>query len=189
MPYQMGIPTRAAWQKLRDNAKVPKGAAKVSIGDSIEKVHKSFQPTSLSVNIADTKKLIANLESYIKDTKTKHPKFEAVVRADVLNKATAHLAFLDSVIAAQMAYYNHYSAAKKIYDTISIRKARPQDLVVPLTALKHCIETLAPVDEHLGAALGKVQTSIAFCGTGQDLGPHKNELDQMFASAKPAGHV
>jgi len=47
MKYDFPIPTRAEWQKIRDGAKVPKGAAKVSIGDAIEKAHKTFTPDSI----------------------------------------------------------------------------------------------------------------------------------------------
>jgi hypothetical protein len=61
----MPVPTREQWQKLRDTAKVPRGAAKVSIGDSLAKVHKSLGLATVSANQKDTDQLIKNLDVYL----------------------------------------------------------------------------------------------------------------------------
>jgi hypothetical protein len=54
MSYKNPIPAREAWQKLRDDAKV-------SIGDAIAKVHKSYTPKTISANVKDTEQLIKDL--------------------------------------------------------------------------------------------------------------------------------
>jgi hypothetical protein len=97
MAYVNPIPTRAEWQKLRDGAKVPKGAAKVSIGDSIEKAHKTFTPGTISANVKATEQLIKDLDAYIAATKTKYPGFESVVKDKVRKKAASHLTFLKDI--------------------------------------------------------------------------------------------
>src|ERR1700752_268649 len=109
MPYQMPIPKRDAWQTLRDNNKVPKGAAKVSVGDAIAAVHKSFDIKTTDKNIAGTENLIKVLDSYLATVKTKYPKFEDVVKKNVRKKAENHLIFMKDIKKAKMEYYPRYS--------------------------------------------------------------------------------
>jgi hypothetical protein len=68
------VPSRAWWQRLRDKHKVKKGAAKVSIGDSIDKVHKVYNkdPHDIPSIAKQMQVLIKDFESYKAAIKKDH---------------------------------------------------------------------------------------------------------------------
>src|SRR3954447_8287798 len=63
--------TRQQWQKERDTAKVPKGAARVSMGDAIEKFHKA-NAKGVREGVAAAQALKKDLEAYKAAVKTKY---------------------------------------------------------------------------------------------------------------------
>ena len=101
--YTILVPTRAEWQKKRDAAKVPKGAAKVSIGDSIDPVHKTFALKTAAQNVKDTEKLLANLVTYRAAIEKKYPKFLPELDK-VIKKTRDHKKVMDDVVKASGGY-------------------------------------------------------------------------------------
>jgi hypothetical protein len=184
MPYKNPIPTREEWQKLRDNAKVPKGAAKVSIGDSIAKVHKSFTPDTVSANVKDTEQLIANLDAYINQTKAKYPAFEAIVKTKVRKQAANHLSFLKDIVRARTEYYPRYTAAMNAYKEVKAGKAKPKAIADKLEQLRGCVDAFALFDSKWTERKKQILHCHVLCGTAQSL-TTQNEatLDAMFKAA------
>lgn len=82
-PYPNTIWTREEWRKARDDkakngAAVPQGAAKVSIGDALDKFHKANKK-GLAEGLKALTALEAALDTYQKTVKTKYPKWYARV--------------------------------------------------------------------------------------------------------------
>ncbi|MGE5115994.1 MAG: hypothetical protein ACM3N6_05815 [Betaproteobacteria bacterium] len=101
--YTMLVPTRTEWQKKRDAAKVPKGAAKVSIGDSIDPVHKTFSLKTAAANVTQTDKLLANLATYRSAIEKKYPKF--VPELDkIIKKTRDHKKVMEDIVKASGGY-------------------------------------------------------------------------------------
>ncbi|MFY9476480.1 MAG: hypothetical protein WAQ08_02235 [Aquabacterium sp.] len=112
--YDILVPTRKQWQDKRDAAKVPKGAAKVSIGDSIDPVHKSFSIKTAAKNVQDTEKLLNNLETYKKAVEKKYPKFVADI--DKIMKGTrAHKKTMEDVAKAEAGYLKQVRNTEAIF--------------------------------------------------------------------------
>jgi len=181
MPYKNPIPTREEWQKIRDNAKVPKGAAKVSIGDSIAKVHKTFTPTTVSANVKDTEQLITNLDAYTNQTKTKYPAFEAIVKTKVRKPAAAHLAFLKDIVKARVEFNPRYTAALNAYKDVKAGKAQPKAIASKLEQLRGCVDAFVLFDPSWQDRKKQILHCHILCGTAKAL-TKENEttLDAMF---------
>jgi uncharacterized short protein YbdD (DUF466 family) len=115
MAKMLHVMTRAEWQKLRDGAKVPKGAGgRVSIGDSIEAVHKSYSAATVTKNEAATQQLIRDIDSYVAAIKTKHPTFAPVVIKKLRAGAVSHLALLKTINAAKTDYYPDFVKVQQL---------------------------------------------------------------------------
>jgi hypothetical protein len=187
MPYTMPIPTRAQWQAIRDGAHVPKGAAKVSVGDSIEKVHKSFKPDTISANLKDTETLITNLDSYINATKVKYPAFEAVVKDKVRKKVVNHQAFLKDIVKAKTEYYPRYNEATEMYKKVKNGGAeKPKDLARKLERLKGCVDAFALIDPNWEAKRPKLQSVFQICDSVATLSDtNKTSIENIFVELKP----
>ena len=188
MAYTNPVPTREAWQKLRDTNKVPKGAAKVSIGDAIAKVHKSFSPTSVDANVKDTKQLIKDLDAYINTVKAKHPSFEAVVKKDVKKKAEDHLRFMEDIVKARVEYYPRYSAALEEWKGFKTSgKGKLKDVAAKLQRLKGCVDAFAMLDTKWEAKRPQVQKIFQLCDTAASLNPTQSgAVDTLFVDLKPS---
>lgn len=159
MPYKNPIPSREVWQKLRDTNKVAKGAAKVSIGDSIAKVHKSFAPDTISTNLKDTEQLIKDLDVYIAAIKKKYPDFETIVNDKVKKKAQSHERFLNDIVKAKTEYYPRYKEANETWKTLKNGGGgTPKDLAAKLQRLKGCVDAFALIDDDWEAKRPKVQS-------------------------------
>ena len=143
--YDMLVPTREQWQTIRDTAKVPKGAAKVSIGDSIAAVHKSFTPDTLSKNVKDTEQLIKDLDTYITQTKAKYPAFEAEVKK-VRKKALDHQKAMESILKARELYYPRYSATLEAYKQVKSGNGKPDKIASKIEELRGCIAAFSLID-------------------------------------------
>jgi hypothetical protein len=186
MPYTYPIPKREDWQKIRDGAKVPKGAAKVSIGDSLEKVSKSFTPDTIGANVKATEQLIKDLDSYTASIKAKYPAFETVVKDKVRKKAVSHLAFLKDIEKAKGEYYPRYSEALETYKELKGGTGKPKDLAAKLQRLKGCVDAFALIDPKWEAKRPKVQSMFQICDTVPALSDtHKTGLDTLFVEMKP----
>lgn len=185
MKYDFPIPTRAEWQKLREAAKVPKGAAKVSIGDSIEKVHKSFTPETISANVKDTELLITNIDAYINQTKAKYAAFEAVVKTKVRKPAANHLAFLKDYVKARTEYYPRYAATVKAHDAVLKGTGKPKDIASALEQLRGCVDTFGMVDPKWTARQQMVRQYQTLCATSAALTEQHNQaLKAMIQNLK-----
>ena len=112
--YEILIPKRDDWQKMRDKQKVPKGSAKVSIGDSIAAVHKSYSMNTLAQNIKDTDKLLSDLNTYLEMVKKKYPAFTADV-TKVIKNSKVHLTNIKAVDLAKKAYPTLYNNANYLF--------------------------------------------------------------------------
>ena len=185
--YTYPIPTREQWQKIRDDAKVKKGAAKVSIGDSLAKAQKTFTPDTISANLTATDQLIKDLDSYIAATKAKYPAFEAIVRDKVRKKAANHQAFLKDIVKAKTEYYPRYTAAAEEYKHLkSGAGGKPKDLAGKLQNLKGCVDAFALIDAHWETKRPKVQSMFQICDSVPALSDtHKTALDNLFIELKP----
>ena len=144
--YRMPIPTRKEWQTLRDKNKVPKGAAKVSIGDDIDAVHKTYSLATMSSNQKATDKLVKDLDVYIATVKKKYPAFEAVVTKEVRKKATDHLRFVADQIKAKTEYYPRYSALQAAYKELTAGNGKMKDVTKAMERLLGCLAAFALVD-------------------------------------------
>ncbi len=182
--YEMPVPTRGEWQQLRDGAHVKKGAAKVSIGDSIEKVHKSFAPDKVATNIADTQKLVNNLDSYMNDTKAKYPAFQDKVKT-VRKHAANHLAFMQDMQKAKNLYPTRYATALQEYNTLKAHGGKPSKLGSALESFRGCLDSLAMIDPHLATKQQMVRQYHTLCASAEALTDHdKTGLDKMFEEIK-----
>jgi hypothetical protein len=148
MVYKMPIPTRKEWQTLRDKNKVPKGAAKVSIGDDIDAVHKTFSLATISSHQKATDKLLKDLDVYIATVKKKHPDFEAIVTKELKKKVDAHMRIVSDEIKAKTEYYPRYSAVVTAYKALDSGKGRPKDVAKAMERLLGCLATFALVDPN-----------------------------------------
>jgi hypothetical protein len=145
--YDMPIPTRQEWQKLRDTNKVPKGAAKVSIGSAIEKVHKTFGLSSVSKNQAATAQLIQDVDAYLVTIKKKYPAFEPIVTRQVRNKAVAHQRYADDLVKATTEFYPRYRAVQDTYTKVTLRgQGTPKDVANAMERLLGCVAAFATVE-------------------------------------------
>lgn len=147
--YTIPIPDRKAWQKLRDDAKVPKGASKVSIGADIEAVYKTFSMATMSKNLNATKKLIDDLDkTYIPAIKKKYQGFEPVVTKRVKNQAVNHMRFVQDIIHGKSEFYPAYQAVETAFTKIvNNRGGKAKDLENALDRLQAIMEAFAMVDE------------------------------------------
>lgn len=144
--YKMPIPSRKEWQTLRDKNKVPKGAAKVSIGDDIDAVHKTYSLATISSNQKATDKLVKDLDLYIATIKKKYPAFEAVVTKEVKKKADSHLRFVADQLKAKTEYYPRYSAVQTTFKELTGGKGKPKDVAKAMERLLGCLAAFALVE-------------------------------------------
>jgi hypothetical protein len=183
--YDMLLITRGDWQKKRDAAKVPKGAAKVSIGDSIEKVHKSFGPATLGANIKDTEQLIKNLDAYTDATKAKYPNFQAEVKKVRLG-AKGHLDTMKNIEEAKVAFYPRYALMLETYKTVKNGEKKPEKLAGAIEGVRGCVAALAMIDPKWMAKQQLVLQWHKHCGTVDTLSAQdKSGLEAMFNEIKP----
>lgn len=187
MPYKNPIPSREVWQKLRDTNKVAKGAAKVSIGDSIAKVHKSFAPDTISTNLKDTEQLIKDLDVYIAAIKKKYPDFETIVNDKVKKKAQSHERFLNDIVKAKTEYYPRYKEANETWKTLKNGGGgTPKDLAAKLQRLKGCVDAFALIDDDWEAKRPKVQSVFQICDSVAVLSDtNKQSIETLFTELKP----
>ena len=183
--YDMPLLTRSDWQKKRDTAKVPKGAAKVSIGDSIEKVHKSFGPNTLSANIKDTDQLVKNLDAYMNETKTKYPGFQAEVKK-VRLVAKGHLDTMKSIEEARVAYYPRYSAMVETYKKVKNDQLKADKLADAIEKVRGCVAAFSMIDPKWMAKQQMVLQWHKHCGSVETLTEKdKTGLEAMINDLKP----
>ncbi|HEY7008236.1 MAG TPA: hypothetical protein VH395_04815 [Jatrophihabitantaceae bacterium] len=143
----MPVLTRQEWQKLRDGNHVPKGAAKVSIGDDIAALHDSFNLATMSKHQAATTKLLKDLDVYLATIKPKYPAFEQVVTKQVKTKTQAHKRFVDDQIKAKTEYYPRYSGVMEAYKQLTLHgKGKPKDVAKAMERLLGCAAAFAMVD-------------------------------------------
>ena len=186
MAYTYPIPTRDQWQKLRNDAKVPKGAAKVSIGDAVEKAHKSFTPDTIGANAKATEQLIKDLDVYTAAIKAKYPAFETIVKDKVRKKAVSHLAFVRDIEKARGEYYPRYNEARETFKGLKNGTGKPKDLAAKLQRLKGCVDAFALIDPHWEAKRPKVQSMFQICDSVPALSQtHITGLDNLFVELKP----
>ena len=185
MPYKNPIPTREQWQKLRDDNHVPKGAAKVSIGDSIAKAHKSFTFATIQANQKDTQQLINDLDSYIAATKKKYPAFEAVVKDKVKKKAESHLTFLNDIVKAKIEYSPRYTEAMNAFKALD-NGGTPKNLAGKLQRLKGCVDAFALIDDGWEQKRPKVQSVFQICDSVATLSDtNKQSVKTLFTELAP----
>jgi hypothetical protein len=87
--YRMAVPTRQQWQQVRDSNEVPQAAAKLSIGDDIDAVHRTFGLSTMSKHQTATAQLIKDIDVYLATVKKQNPAFEQVVTKELKRKARA----------------------------------------------------------------------------------------------------
>lgn len=187
MPYTMPVPTRAQWQTLRNSNKVPKGAAKVSIGDDIEKVHSTFSIDTIDANMKATQKLITDLNSYMTATHAKYPNFQNVVKNQVQKKAENHLRFLEDIVKAKTEYYPRYSEAVQTFKSVRDGNgATPKQLAAKLQRVKGCVDAFALIDATWEAKRPQVQSMFQICDSVATLSDtNKQSLETLFQQLKP----
>jgi disulfide oxidoreductase YuzD len=142
------IPTRAEWKTIRDKQKVPTGAAKVSIGKTIDSFYASWNEHKLDQNLTDTRQLIANLITYVAAVRPKYPTFVASVEK-IKRGAEDHKKQLEEVIRAKTLFYPRYEQITKALLQVKIKAPgapKPKDVTALVTNLKGCIDTVAYVD-------------------------------------------
>lgn len=186
--YTMLIPSRTDWQKLRDGNHVPKGATKVSIGDAIEKVHKSYSLANLTNHKKDVEKLIADLITYAASVKKKYPAFEPIVNTKVKKKADDHLKLIKDIITAKAQYPQHYAEAVQVWKEVNENPAKKtmKDLAGKVQSMKGCVDAFALIDDGWEAKRGRVQSLFTLCDGAKVLGDEqKKSVQTILAETKP----
>ena len=133
--YDVPVPTRVNWQKLRDTNHVAKGATKVSLGDSIARVHDTFSLATISKNQQATVQLLKDVDVYIAGITAKYPAFVPIVTKNVKAKAQSHKRFVDDVVKAKTEFYPRYAAVEKAWSNLEFRNG-------PIKAVKDALERL-----------------------------------------------
>ncbi|MCC6590422.1 MAG: hypothetical protein IT168_27265 [Bryobacterales bacterium] len=184
--YKIPVPTRAEWQTLRNNAKVPKGATKVSLGDAIEKVHKTFSLSTISANIADTTKLIQAATTYAAEVAKKHPGFDKTVTDKVKKKAELHLAFVKDIMKAKTEYYPRYSAVATAYKDVKAGNGQPKTIASKLEQLRGCVDAFSLVDTKWESRGKLAKNCHVLCGSSTNLtDDDKKIMDQLLIKLNP----
>lgn len=148
MAYTPQVPTRSDWRTQRNAAKVPQGAAKVSIGEWLDRFRKSWDAQDLEKNLVDTRQLLANLITYADTVKQKYPKIIPTVHK-IKGKVDDHREFLEGVAKAKIQYYPIYSEITKAFLKVKLKAddaPQPKDLRPAITTMKGIIDTMALVD-------------------------------------------
>jgi hypothetical protein len=93
-----GLISRSQWQRLRDKYGVKQGAAKVSIGDGIDAVHKAWNKAPM--NFAETalkmNALIKDLKVYQAAVKVKAPKLVTEIDNNLIKEMEKQIKFWTS---------------------------------------------------------------------------------------------
>lgn len=112
MPEKLlhGVWTRQKWQQERDAQKVPKGAAKVSMGDALDKFHKAADKgIKTGVPAADAlRKAIATYKSAIK---AKHKAFHDRIERQLEHYVNAYVTDAGKLTTAVGQYASRREAA------------------------------------------------------------------------------
>lgn len=165
----MPIPTRADWRKIRDDQKVPKGAAKVSVGDALDKVHKSFSLKTISAHINDLNTLDITMGMYTESIKTKYPKFPAVVKSKVLGPLKTHKEAMNEIVLQKTKWYPSHSAFMKQMELVKGGKASAKTLVPKLAPIMKIMETYAQIDAVWVGRYANVRESAKLCASKDQL--------------------
>lgn len=182
----MLIPSRKAWQDLRDANHVPKGAAKVSIGDDIKDVHESYSLAKVAKHKTDVVKLIADLTTYVTTVKKKYPAFEAIVNSKVKKKADDHLKIINDIIAAKTRYPGDYAQAVTVWNGVKNATQTTKALAVKVQQMKGCVDAFALIDDDWEKKRGKVQSLFTLCdGTATLSNDQKHAVEKILAEVQP----
>jgi hypothetical protein len=117
-----GVWTRATWVKERDGLKtgqkVPQGAAKVSMGDALDKFHKrSAKGAKEGKAAAD--ELQRTIDSYLKAIQTKYPKLHKRLQDRLVGVELAgYLAEVNNVAKAVQLYPARHAKAVEEMQTV-----------------------------------------------------------------------
>jgi hypothetical protein len=185
--YTMLIPSRTDWQKLRDTNHVPKGATKVSIGDAIEKAHKSYSLKNIATHKKDVEKLIADLITYAASIKKKYPVFEPIVNTKVKKKADDHLKLINDIVTAKTQYPQHYADAAQVWKEVNDNppKKTMKDLAGKVQSMKGCVDAFALIDDDWAAKRGRVQSLFTLCDGAKTLtAEQKKSVQTILAEVK-----
>lgn len=186
--YTMPIPDRKSWQQLRDKNNVPKGAAKVSIGDDLDAVHKSLSLTTLSKHEQALSKLLKDIDAYLIVIKSKYPKFEPIVTKELKNKAQRHKSFVADLVKATTEYYPRYAAVSEAYKQLKFHnKGTPKDIAKAMERLLGCAAAFALVDpakwDKKRQGLNRIMSE---CEKAKTLTPgHEKVIEQVLTDLKP----
>ena len=167
--YKIPIPTRADWRKIRDEQKVPKGAAKVSVGDTLDKVHKSFSLKTLSVHINDLHTLDIVMGMYTESIKTKYPKFPAVIKTKVLTPLKTHRDTMNEIVLQKTKWYPSHSAFMKQMELVKAGQASAKTLVPKLAPIMKIMESYAQMDAVWVGRYANVRESAKLCASKDQL--------------------
>jgi hypothetical protein len=185
--FEVLVPDRKAWVDLRTKAKVEKGVAKPSIGDDLEKVHKSWGWKTMSAHEKDVKKLQADITVYIDTLKKKGGKyatFATTVETKVQKRANKQLEFVETVLGQKADYYGLYKAV--LDEQKAARTGSSKALVKACEKLLGAVGPFSMVDPPMWdkqrQALTKIKSEIE--RAGQMTGPMSNQLDKIMATLK-----
>lgn len=103
---------RKKWQTERDKEKVPKGAAKVSMGDEIEKFHKA-NAKGLREGRAAAEKLLTVVAAYKKAIAAKHDKLAKRIDKMLVYFLNQYLKDTKGIIDAIPHYTSFHKAASE----------------------------------------------------------------------------
>lgn len=186
--YEMPIPTRQQWQKLRDRNKVPAGIAKASIGDSIDSVHKTFTLATMSKHQQAVIQLLRDADSYLVVVKKRFPAFEQTVTRELRKPADAHRRFVEDQLKAKIEFYPRYQAVIESYRKASSGKAGPKDVAKALERLLGCAAAFALIDstrwdprrQGINRVMSEFERATAITAG------HRKVLEQLLADLKPS---
>ncbi len=150
MPLETKVPTRKEWQAIKKRHSVPDGIAKVSIGDSLDKFHKSFKPlkpANASANFKDTKQLVKDLGIYVEALGNRQLSFAKIVRSEVADHVIAHLAALDHGIPAYKEYPKKHKAAVQALKGFIAGSLPRADAIDAVGAVAKVCELVALLDK------------------------------------------
>ena len=186
--YEMPVPTRQQWQRLRDAAKVPAGISKANVGEALDAVHKSFSLPTMSKHQQAVVQLQRDVETYLVVAKKRYPSFEPVVNRELKKRVQLHLRFVEDQLKAKTEFYPRYQAVLEARSKVSAGTAAPKDVARALERLLGCAAAFALVDptrwDPRRQGLNRIMSEFERAPT---ITPgHRAALDKLLAELKPS---
>jgi hypothetical protein len=123
MGFEVQVYTREKWQKKRDEAKVPKGAAKVSMGDALDKFHKAAAK-GFDQGEAEAKNLEKAIADYKKQIDKKYADFVKKVVGQIEFNLDQYTTYCKQRQTARDNFNNAYKVIRGLWPSLKTTYAK-----------------------------------------------------------------